>query len=669
MELGLRTKFLSTTIALILLGTLLCAGISFFLAQRMLRQIIEKQLLQQSASTTEYISSFIENRVQDVKLWSKQSAVLQATDLIVESSTSNAGDLTGSLILAREAYEAVKSYQDAHPYFEEIGLALTSGDVLTSSLVDVGKTGKMQTTGKNIKAKSYFQKALAGAVIVSDVFLSESGKPMLVIAAPVNNGSAVAGVLYGAVNLAYFNEKFLEPIKIGESGYVFVFNRDGIIISHPDKSKIMKCDMKSIEYGREMVAQGEGMLEYREDGDARMASFKLVKNLGWTIVAVANVHEQMAPVRALLQFNFWAAFIVLVIAIGVIIFLGSWVSGPIQSISQSLNQVAEQVSYAATQISQSSHVLAQGASEQASSIEETSASLEQLASMANHNANNALQASILSIEARKAAANGTSAMDSLMTAMSGINQSSQEVAKVAKGIEEIAFQTNLLALNAAVEAARAGDAGRGFAVVAEEVRNLALRATEHAKTTSTLITESRNRSGQGAHQAGEVNKELQQIFQGVEKVVGLVTEISSASKEQAQGIDQITQAVSSMDQVVQQNSASSQESASASQQLSTQASHMKELVRDLAEKVSGAASAEKRATAWQKRTDAAYDDEELWAQQRRQTLDEPREQAYKPDRQTHETHEALQPPPDTARTAGMRPEEIIPFDDDDLRDF
>ncbi len=522
------------------------------------------------------------------------------------------------------------------------------------------------TTGKTINDKSYFQKALSGAVVVSDVFLNESGKPMLVIASPVKNGNDVVGVLYGAVNVTYFTEKFIEPIKIGESGYVFLFNREGMVISHPDKSKIMKFNMKSVEYGRHMVEQGEGILEYSEDGDARMASFKQDKNLGWSIVAVANVYEQMAPVRTLLQFNFGSAIIVLIIAIGAIIFLGSWVSGPIRNISESLDQVAEQVSNAATQISQSSQVLAQGASEQASSIEETSASLEELASMANHNADNAQQASILSNEARQAAANGTSAMDSLMTAMSGINQSSQEVAKVAKGIEEIAFQTNLLALNAAVEAARAGEAGRGFAVVAEEVRNLAQRASEHAKTTSTLITESRNRSGQGTRQAGEVNKELQQIFQGVEKVVGLVTEISAASKEQAQGIDQINKAVNSMDQVVQQNSASSEESASASQQLSAQAFHMKALVRDLAEKVSGAATDVERATDRRKGAGGAYDDEAIWEHRSQKTLDAQREQAYKPGRQTHE---ALPPSAHAARASGVRPEEIIPFDDDDLKDF
>ena len=138
MKLGLRGKFLSTTIALILLGTLLSAGISFFLAQRMLRQIIEKQLLQQSASTMEYISSFIENRRQDIMLWSQQSAIVQATRPWL---TKPAVPILAALLFIKEANETLKSYQKAHPYFEEIGIAIPSGDVLTTSLVDVAVRG------------------------------------------------------------------------------------------------------------------------------------------------------------------------------------------------------------------------------------------------------------------------------------------------------------------------------------------------------------------------------------------------------------------------------------------------------------------------------------------------------------------------------------------------
>ncbi|MCX5901038.1 MAG: cache domain-containing protein, partial [Proteobacteria bacterium] len=233
MKLGLRGKFLSTTIALILLGTLMSAGISFFLAQRMLQQIIEKQLQQQSAATMEYISSFIENRRQDVILWSQQSIFVQTVVLSIDPELKGAGagseaDSGGSGFFVREANETLKSYKKAHPYFEEIAIANSSGDVLTSSQVNVGAA---LATGKIIKDKSFFQKAFAGAVVVSEVAVSQSGgNPVLTIAAPVKKADGVSGgVLYGIVNLTYFTEKFIEPIKIGASGYVFLFNSDGMV--------------------------------------------------------------------------------------------------------------------------------------------------------------------------------------------------------------------------------------------------------------------------------------------------------------------------------------------------------------------------------------------------------------------------------------------------------
>jgi len=243
-------------------------------------------------------------------------------------------------------------------------------------------------------------------------------------------------------------------------------------------------------------------------------------------------------------------------------------------------------------------------------------------------------------------------MDTLMKAMEGINQSSKEVANVAKGIEEIAFQTNLLALNAAVEAARAGEAGKGFAVVAEEVRNLAQRASEQAKTTSEMITESRNRTKDGIRQAAEAHKVLKIILESVNKVVGLVNEIAAASREQAQGIDQINRAVSTMDQIVQQNSANSEQSASASQELSAQSYQMKDLVSKLGVLVAG--------------SDAGIQKKRLQGTGSKieHRLQAPREQ--KPAGGF--PRKDVLPSPKSSPVE-VRAEEIIPFDDDDIKDF
>ncbi len=207
--------------------------------------------------------------------------------------------------------------------------------------------------------------------------------------------------------------------------------------------------------------------------------------------------------------------------------------------------------------------------------------------MTRANAENARQARDLTTEAKTAAENGDQTMHSLNNAMGAINDSSNEISKIIKVIEEIAFQTNLLALNAAVEAARAGEHGKGFAVVADEVRNLAQRAAKASREITGLIENSVTKVREGTNVAGEVGKALGAIVSNVTQVANLVTGITKASEEQAQGVDQITTAVSQMDKVTQQNAAGAEESASASEQLSAQAETVKGMVGELVALVGG----------------------------------------------------------------------------------
>ncbi|HKK01282.1 MAG TPA: methyl-accepting chemotaxis protein [Desulfuromonadales bacterium] len=258
---------------------------------------------------------------------------------------------------------------------------------------------------------------------------------------------------------------------------------------------------------------------------------------------------------------------------------------PLAKANQRLNEVMAQlqtggiqIAAGAAQVSDSSQSLSQGATEQASSLEEISASMHQLSTQTKHNAENATQANQLMSQARSGAEEGNTQMQKMVVAMGEINTSSQNISKIIKVIDEIAFQTNLLALNAAVEAARAGQHGKGFAVVAEEVRNLAARSAKAAKETADLIEGSVQKTQNGAQIAEHTAKALQQIVADVTKVTDLVAEIAAASNEQAQGIAQINQGIAQIDQVTQQNTANAEESAAAAEELSSQASHQKQML-------------------------------------------------------------------------------------------
>ena len=256
-----------------------------------------------------------------------------------------------------------------------------------------------------------------------------------------------------------------------------------------------------------------------------------------------------------------------------------------QTMVNNLNDVLSQVDQAATQIDAGSHQvsdtaqnLSQGATESAASLEEISSSMNEIGSQTQQSADNAGQANQLARTTQDAARTGSKHMGDMVAAMNEINDAGQNISKIIKVIDEIAFQTNLLALNAAVEAARAGQHGKGFAVVAEEVRNLAARSAKAAEETAELIEGSVEKANNGTQIAEKTANSLEEIVGSITKVTDLVGEIAAASNEQAQGIAQINQGLGQIDSAVQQSTATAEESAASAEQLSSQAAQLKNML-------------------------------------------------------------------------------------------
>lgn len=243
-----------------------------------------------------------------------------------------------------------------------------------------------------------------------------------------------------------------------------------------------------------------------------------------------------------------------------------------------IHNSAEQVNSGSGQIANTSQTLSQGATEQASSVEQLSASIEQVTEQITQNAGNAKSAY------DKVSLSGTemnmssNEMQNMVTAMERIAQKSQEISKIIKMIDDIAFQTNILALNAAIEAARAGEAGKGFSVVADEVRNLAGKSAEAAKDTASLIKAAVEAIDKASLIASATAESLQKSENATNESITLINKIADASQMQAVAIAQINQGVEQISSVIQANAATSEENAAASQELSSQAHMLEELI-------------------------------------------------------------------------------------------
>jgi methyl-accepting chemotaxis protein len=257
------------------------------------------------------------------------------------------------------------------------------------------------------------------------------------------------------------------------------------------------------------------------------------------------------------------------------------ITGVLSIIVQDLSQGAVQVASASGNLAEASQAIASSSNGQASSLEQTTASLQQLEATTQANASSTREATETATNVGSQTESCQSAMSRMNVAIEQVQSTANDSAKIIATIDEIAFQTNLLALNAAVEAARAGDAGKGFAVVAEEVRSLAQRSAEAARSTSSLIAESQNYARGSVEVCQELDESLGQIIDSNGVVRGLITRINQSTSEQVCGVEEINKAVEQIDMLNRSNASSAEETAASSQEFAAQANELKGLVEIL----------------------------------------------------------------------------------------
>jgi methyl-accepting chemotaxis protein len=405
----------------------------------------------------------------------------------------------------------------------------------------------------------------------------------------------------------------LKALRYDGAEYFFVIDHKPTMIMHAIKAEMDGQDLSDykdpngkrlfVEMVQVVEKSGAGLVEYmwpKAGQTAPEPKFSYVASVpawGWIIgsgVYVGDVERQVWKVAGAL--GLVLLFALVCIATGTWM-LVRWVVRPIGIVAGRFGDGSRQVASAASQAAASSQSLSGGATEQAATLEEASASMEEMASMTRRNAENSLEAAREVADTRALVSGANDALRDLVSTMTAIRESSANVTRIIRTIDEIAFQTNILALNAAVEAARAGSAGMGFAVVADEVRNLAQRSAQAAKDTATLIEESTANAEAGGAKVDAVVGVMASVTENSSRIKRLIDEVSDASRQQSQGIDQVTQAISQMEKVTQTTAATAEESAAASEELNAQAGLAMSLVSELEVIVYGDARRDKGKTA------------------------------------------------------------------------
>ncbi|HDR05557.1 MAG TPA: methyl-accepting chemotaxis protein, partial [Candidatus Marinimicrobia bacterium] len=521
-------------------------------------------------------------------------------------------------------------------------------------LLFVMAAGDAQALNINISQIPVYQKnveeARKGNIWISDVGKSQvSGRPVALITAPVMENGQLIGIVGAPVELNAYSDLAISNVKVGETGYFIITDKEGVILAHPDKKNIFNLNVKDVGLA-DMLKQKEGSYAYTFKGDKKILAFKQFKRTGWYVAATQFEDEFLKDVRALARLAIIMAVLGIVLVIGIITFVTGLVTKILDRTVERLHDIAEgeadltqrihyvskdevgqvvkwfnvfvermqnlvhdvmeaahHVKDASDQISASAEQLAAGAEEQQAQLSEVATSIEQMSAVILDTARNTGETQEFAHSADSAAKHGRATVEESTTGIdrvvaiiqsaaaqvASLEHRSQEIGEVIQVIDEIADQTNLLALNANIEAARAGDAGRGFAVVADEVRKLAERTVKATAEIGDKIKQIQNDikgSVDAMTKVGEESSTSQKVaIQGGEalrQIEDIVAKLSQMISQIAAATEEQSTGAEEISRNVESVSTVSKEAASASQELASSAEELNGQMRSLQDLVS-----------------------------------------------------------------------------------
>ncbi|MBU0992533.1 MAG: methyl-accepting chemotaxis protein [Proteobacteria bacterium] len=572
-NLSLKKKFLIPTLTLMILGMLISSIISYQKSRTAIKEALIGQTTQIAEFTIKFLTAWMNDRKIEVLYWSEIDIFKTALKDDEEGEAART---------AANAY--MKKLKDSGKYYEDICIADLSGSVIAASTPD--------TVGKlNISDRQYFKESRNGNIVISDILKSRlTGNPITSVSAPIKINGKIEGVLFSVVALNSFSHEFIDPIKVGENGYGYIYNQEGYIVVHPDKNQILKLNMKTLDFGQEMMKMENGTITYVWNGAEKIVVFRKDSLTGWTLGVGGFTSEIFAPINRLRSFNIlFSAFIVLLTGT-LIFFIANSVVKPINSVVAGLKDAAEgegdltkrltvaskdevgelarwfnifiekiqtiitevaqnagqltvsskelaavsaqmssganQMSTKATAVSTAGEEMSISMNTVADAMDQTTGNINMVAASTEEMETTINEIALNTEKARETTHEAVKQTESVSKQMGTLGNAAQEIEKVIGAITEISAQVNLLALNATIEAARAGEAGKGFAVVANEIKDLAMQ-------TSGATGEIKQRVEAIQNSTESTVKEMAAITSVINNVNEIVTTIASAVEEQS----------------------------------------------------------------------------------------------------------------------------------------
>ena len=600
MRFNIRNKFLVPMVILVLLGMGGSSIISYTLSKNALKTALTGQLSQIADSTETIMQSWVRDRTLDVTNWAAQSVFSTA---LKDSFVGKAARKSASAQLA--------GMKEEYQYYESIGIADANGEIVAAADEEI--IGKIK-----IGDRAYFQDSMQGKTHVSKVIQSkQSGNPVFVISAAIKEKDTVTGVFFSVVSMSAFSSHFVETIKVGQTGYAFIFNKEGLVIAHPDKANVLKLNLNDLDFGPKMMAMKQGLLEYEYKGDTKIAALKTFEQMGWTIAVSSMSKEIFASVSQLGKVNVIMVTVVVLVAAVIIFLIANTVAKPINNVVAGLKDAAEgegdltkrldvksrdevgelgkwfnvfiekvqviirDVASNADHLSDSSRNLSAISGQMSTGAEQTtlkartvSASSEEMSANMNSVAAAMEQASTNVQLVASAAEEMTATINEIAgntekahtitndavtqaekasSQVGDLGKAAQEIGKVVEAITDISEQVNLLALNATIEAARAGEAGKGFAVVANEIKELAKQTAVATGEIKQRVESIQTSTDGTVFQIGHISKVVNQVNEIVGVIATAVEEQSVTTKEIAGNVAQASQGINDVNENVAQS--------------------------------------------------------------------------------------------------------------------